>query len=182
MESMLFAPHFKLPVRMVFVLVAFAILIGVYASGLDKLLTVYLHSLGILGTAFTGLFYTFGLTTPTAMLILLEMMRMNGAIATAAIGALAAAAVDTTLFLFLRDTLEENTADLMGKIHKRFGKSNLLILAGFFMFGTPVPDEIALASMQLGEIRAGKIFLIVFLAKFITLLCLYYGIYNILKL
>lgn len=170
---MLFAGRFEMPTRFVFVFIAITVGILVFVSGLDREISSELHSLGIFGSFVAGAFYTFGITTPTAFIILIEMMEINGAIVVALSASIVAAAVDTILFVFVRKQLEKNASKIMKGVHKRFGRNILFYPIGFFIFGTPLPDELGLAFMQISEIKPVKIFLVIASAKFITLMITY---------
>lgn len=166
--------------RLLLVLIAIGMAYTIHYFKIDLILSQNLHSLGILGAAIAGAFYTFGLTTPSAFIILLEIMAMNNYLLVAFVASLTAAIVDTILFSLLKKQLEENAKKLMDAIHKKVGKHNLIFsIIGALMFGLPLPDEFGLAFMQISEINAKKIGAIVFSAKLFTLLSTYITIYGI---
>ncbi|MGV8176304.1 MAG: hypothetical protein ACP5NX_00700 [Candidatus Bilamarchaeaceae archaeon] len=175
---MLFSGLIRMRARLLLVILALTIGILVYWSGLDLSIASSLHGLGPLGYAVAGAFYTFGLTTPTAFVILMDMMRANNPYSVAIVAAASAALVDTVLFMLVKEQMEKNVADLMKRIRKMTGDGGKLALqaAGFLTFGLPLPDELALAFMEMGEIRPVRLFAIVFCAKSAVLLLAFYGI------
>jgi hypothetical protein len=176
---MLFSGRLTIKNRLILVALAVAIAILVYVLGLDSVLSKNVHSLGIFGAIFAGAFYTFGISTPTAFLILLEAMELNDYILIAFVASITAALVDAALFILLKRQLEKNTLKLIKTIRTKVGKHNAVFtLIGFFLFGSPFPDELALAFMQISEIKPVRIALIVFLAKFLTLLITYTVLHN----
>lgn len=174
---MLFSGKLKINKRLLLVLIAFLIAYLIHYFKIDLILSQNLHSLGILGAVIAGAFYTFGITTPTAFLILIEIMAMNNYLLVAIIASLTAAIVDTVLFVLLKKQLEQNAKKLMEVIHDAVGKYNIIFsIFGFLMFGLPLPDELGLAFMQISEIKPKKILAIVFSAKLITLLSVYFSV------
>ena len=70
-----------------------------------------------------------------------------------------------------KEQLEKSTKEFLLKIRKKIEKINFVFpIAGFFILGSPLPDEIGLALMEITEIKSVNIFVIVFLAKVITLI------------
>lgn len=174
---MLFSGRFNLDRRLLFVVAAILIAIAIHFFGWDQIIATNVHSFGLFGSFLVGAFYTFGLTTPTAFILILEIMAINDAISTAIAAAFSAAMVDTILFLLLKDQLEKNTVKIIGLIRKKISGFNMAFpIVGFFIFGSPLPDELGLALMGIIEIKPLKIFIIVFLAKVITLLLAYNAI------
>lgn len=151
--------------------IAFALVALIFYSGAGTDIYDFIHSLGILGMVVIGAFYTFGITTPTAFVIILKLMGHGNYIAVALIASLSATVVDTLLFMMVKKQLEKGAAELMKKIHRRIGRHSLIFpVIGFLLFGSPLPDEIALASMEMGEINPIRVSIIVFAAKFLVLL------------
>lgn len=174
---MFFSNRLSIDTRLLFVLVAVLLAIVIHIIGWDRIIANEAHSLGLLGSFIIGIFYTLGFTTPTAFIMILEMMAMNNALLVAIFAALSAACVDTILFVLLKDQLEKSTGDIIRKIRKKLGAFNALSpFIGFFIFGTPLPDELGLALMEITDIKAMKIFIVVFSAKFITLMLTFYAI------
>jgi len=177
---MLFSGRLTIKNRFMLVIVAVAIAVFVYCSKLDLILSEDVHSLGILGAVLAGAFYTFGMTTPTAFLVLLEAMALNNYVVIAISAALTAALVDTVLFMLFKQQLEKNASRLIKNIRKKAGRHNgIFSIIGFFLFGSPLPDELGLAFMEISEIKPVRIFVIVFLAKVLTLLLTYAALHNI---
>lgn len=171
---MLFSGKLPFNTRFMLVFVALAIAVLAHHFGLDAAVSHGARAMGPFGAFFVGAFYTLGITTPTAFIILIEMMLENDFLAIALAASAAAASVDTALFMLLKEQLERSAAGVMKSVHERFGRRNALFsLAGLVMFGSPVPDEFALAFMQISEIRPARIFIVVFIAKLIALLSVY---------
>ena len=171
---MLLSGKFSIPIRIFLVLIAIALAVLLHLSGMDWKIAAFLTSLGVLGAALTGAFYTFGLTMPFAFMLLLEMMSANNFVLTAFVASLTAAVIDVSLFILVKKQLEKNARELMKSLHQKVGEHNIVFSAiGFFMFGSPLPDELALAFMQISEIRPVRLGIIVFLAKFTTLMITY---------
>ena len=142
--------------------------------GLDRAVSSYLLGLGILGAAIAGAFYTFGITTPFAMVVILELMKMENGFLVAISSCLAATAVDCYLFHTVRDTLAANAKKQIEYFHAKFRCFKPLFpAAGFFIFGLPIPDEIGLALIEMSEIKLAKLALIIFSAKFLTLILIW---------
>lgn len=175
---MLFSGLMRMRARLLLVILALTIGVSIYWSGLDLSIASSLHGLGPLGYAVAGAFYTFGLTTPTAFVVILDMMRANGPYAVAIAAAASAALVDTVLFMLVKEQLEKNVAYLMKRIRKMTGDGGkpAFQAAGFLTFGLPLPDELALAFMEIGEIKPVRLFAIVFCAKSAVLLLAFYGL------
>lgn len=176
---MLFAGRYEIKTRFWFVSIAMFLAVMIYFFNLDEVLSTAVYNLGIFGSFLAGAFYTFGLTTPTAFLILIETMSLNNYVLVAITASFSAALVDTILFMLVKKELEKNAAGLIKKIRKRFGKQNFIFsFIGFFLFGSPLPDELGLAFMQIVKIEPLKIWIIVFCAKVLTLILTYKAIYG----
>lgn len=176
---MIFSGRLKIKLRVWFVFVAIFLAVLIYYFNWDKILTETVQDLGVFGPVFAGAFYTFGLTTPTAFLILIESMHLGNYIFIAFVASLAAALTDTFLFMLVKDQLEKNASKIIKKIRKKFGNKNFILsIIGFFLFGSPLPDELALAFMQIGKIEPVRITIIVFCAKFLTLIITYKAMYG----
>jgi hypothetical protein len=170
----LFSGKFPINTRFIFVGIAIIIAIVIHLLGWDIILAKDIHSYGIFGSFLVGAFYTFGLTTPTAMVLIVEIMRMNNFLLTAATAAFSAAIVDTALFMLLRGPLEKNAGTLLTGINNKFGKFRPAYpIVGFFIFGLPLPDELGIALMEITSINPRSIFILVFFAKLITLILAY---------
>jgi len=160
----------RLKIAIGFILASFLLVF----LGLDRAVSIYLLGLGPLGALIAGAFYTLGATTPFAMVVVLELMKLGDPLQVAFFACLSAAAVDTALFMAVKDALEKNSAALMKKLHKRFDAySYAFPAAGFFVFGMPLPDELGLALMEMTRINPLKLAAVVFAAKFLTLLLLF---------
>lgn len=175
---MLLAGRFSLRFRLAVLLAFIAASVAIVLLGFDKIVSGHLAGLGIAGVAAAGAFYTLGATTPFAMIVIIELMGGKNAVAYAFLAAFTAAAVDCFLFSTVKDALERNAEKIREKLHsgrfKRF--SRLFPIAGFFAFGLPVPDEIAIALTAFGKIRTLKLFVVVFFAKFFTLLAVWHAL------
>ncbi|MFH1779704.1 MAG: hypothetical protein ABH803_00985 [Candidatus Micrarchaeota archaeon] len=166
----------KIPLKLRLTLVCLVLLLSVliHFNGIDSGTAAFLHSLGLIGAAITGAFYTFGVTTPFAIIFLLEMMNSNNAVLIALIAALTAASFDVVLFNLVKKELEKNAGKQLKKIRKKIGNHNIFLSAlGFFLFGSPFPDELALAFMEITKIKPIKIWVTIFAAKFVTLMLAY---------
>ncbi|MBM3229604.1 hypothetical protein FJZ26_04190 [Candidatus Parvarchaeota archaeon] len=105
------------------------------------------------------------------MVVLIEIMRSGNPYVVAWFASLTATAVDCFIYAILKDTLEKNAKKLTRYIHKKFSRfADAFPIAGFLVFGLPVPDEIGLALMEMTEIKLYKLAIVIFLSKFLTLL------------
>ncbi|MDE1851692.1 MAG: hypothetical protein KGH69_03325 [Candidatus Micrarchaeota archaeon] len=167
---MLFSGKLSFRARVMMVIVAFAALALIFLSGIGAALYEFIHSLGLLGIVLMGAFYTFGLTTPTAFLILLKSMANGNYLLIALVASVTATFVDTILFILVKEQLEKGVAEIMREIRRRIGRHALMFpVMGFILFGSPLPDELALASMEISDIRPARIAAIIFSAKFLVL-------------
>ena len=171
---LLFSKTLSFESRLAVVAVVLIMSLVLVFLGLDKLVASHLIGLGILGAALTGMFYTFGITTPFSMAVILDLMHAEEALHIAFFACIMAATVDCLLFSVVKDVLEANTKELMKKIRSMGnGISSVFPVAGFFVFGLPLPDEIGLALMEMGEIKLSRLWLVVFFSKFLTLIMLW---------
>lgn len=174
---MLFARHLSVSKRFLvaagFVL-ASAVLV---LFGFDRAVSGFLLGWGLPGAFLAGAFYTFGSTTPFAMVVVLEFMRGGNALVVAAAAAAAAATVDALLFSAMRDVLEANAKRVIYKVRLRCHKFKPLFpLAGLFMFATPFPDELALAFLEMTDLKPARVWIAVFAAKFSMLAMLWWAL------
>lgn len=171
---MLFSRHFTIEKRLY---IAIAVLLASFLLvllGFDKAVSSQLLALGNIGAAIAGAFYTFGITTPFSMVVLLDLMRLENGYAVAFFACITATAVDCYFFYALRRALEKNAKRLMAYFHKKFGRLAYFFPAtGFFVFGLPLPDEIGLALMEMTDIKLAKLAAVIFFAKFLTLVLLW---------
>lgn len=157
----------RVQLAVVFILASF---IFVFA-GLDRLVSAWLLGLGIFGAVIAGAFYTLGATTPFSMVVILELMKMGDPQQVAFAACLSAALADCLLFFSVRDALEQNARRLTESIRAKIDRFPLAApLAGFFVFGLPLPDELGLALLQFTQLDFPKLFIIIFAAKFLTLI------------
>ena len=160
----------RLKIAIGFILASFILVF----LGLDRAVSIYLLGLGMLGALIAGAFYTLGATTPFAMVVVLELMALGDPLPVAFFACLSAAAVDSALFMAVKGALERNSALLMKKLHRQFDSySSVFPVAGFFVFGMPLPDELGLALMEMTTINPLRLAAVVFAAKFITLFLLF---------
>ncbi|MFA4946346.1 MAG: hypothetical protein WC607_02270 [Candidatus Micrarchaeia archaeon] len=174
---MLFAKHLSFDKRFLvatgFVVASAALVL----LGFDRIVSGYLLTLGLLGACLAGAFYTFGSTTPFAMVVVFELMRAENALVVAAVAAATAATVDAFLFSAMRDTLEANARKLVYRIRWQCRKFKLVLpAAGLFVFAMPFPDEIALAFLEMTDIKIARLWLAVFAAKFAMLVMLWWAL------
>lgn len=168
---MLFSKHFSIEKRfylaIAFLLISFLLVL----FGFDKEISAYLLGMGVLGAGIAGGFYTLGVTTPFAMVVILDLMRLENAYTVVAVACAAATLVDCALFYIFRAALEKNAKKLMKYFHGKFKRfSGAFPYAGFFVFGLPLPDEIGLALMEMTTINIFKLGAVIFCAKFIMLI------------
>jgi len=168
---MIFSDKYSINRRLVitigFILLSFVLLM----LGADRIISSYLQGMGRTGAFVAGFFYTFGVTTPMAMVVILEQMKAGDAIYVAVLSSLSASALDTVLFTAFRDTLETNAKKLRRYYKTRFGKFAWAFpMSGFFVFGLPLPDELGLALVGLSKIRPHVVAVVIFLSKFLTLM------------
>lgn len=170
---MLFAPHISLDKRLAIIIAVLLASFLLVFAGFDKAVSGYLVSFGLLGAATAGIFYTFGISTPFAMVVILELMQMENPLYVAVFASASAAMVDCLLFLVVRDALESNAKKMLAKAKSRFAAfSPAFPIAGFFVFGMPLPDELGLALMEMTKIETLKLWAVIFCAKLVTLLML----------
>lgn len=155
----------------------FPVLLGtlvLWSAGVDEWVASQLLEYGILGAFGAGVFYTSGLTTPFAMLIIADLMKMNDPLAVALAAAFGAAIMDFVLFKLLKKELEMRVKKMMRYIQKKLAWLNgAAPVIGFFVFGSPLPDELGLALMEFTNVDALKLAVIVFFAKLITLMLIF---------
>jgi hypothetical protein len=171
---MLLSKSLSFKMRLGVILIVLFISIILILLGLDKVISVQLSKFGVLGAVVAGAFYTFGISTPMAMAVIIDMMQMDGALSFALTASITAATVDCVLFSVMRDTLESNSKKLLQNIrknHKWLMQFSPAI--GFFIFGLPLPDELALALLEITKINLSKLWAVVFLAKLITLILIW---------
>ncbi len=172
--AMLFSRHFTVEKRLY---IAIAVLLSSFLLvllGLDKAVSTQLLGLGLLGAIIAGAFYTFGVTTPFAMVVLLELMRLEGGYQVAFFACMAAAAVDCYFFHMLRGALQANAKQLLHYFNRKLRHlSYYFPAAGFLLLALPIPDEIGLALLEMTDIRLAKVAAVVFFAKFLTLVMLW---------
>ena len=172
--NMLFSGRFGIDTRFIFVGISILVAIVLHVSGMDMEIATYVKGMGMVGGLLVGAFYTFGITTPSAFIIILEMMAMNGAFATAIAASLSAAFVDMVLFYIIREQLEKSTVKILAKMRERTRAASIAFpVVGFLIFGLPIPDEIGLAMMGITTIKPTSIFAIAFLSKLMMLLISY---------
>jgi hypothetical protein len=171
---MLFSRHFTVEKRLY---IAIAVLLSSFLLvllGLDKAVSSQLIGLGLIGAIIAGAFYTFGITTPFAMVVLLELMRAEGGYQVAFFACMAAAAVDCYFFHALHEALQANAKKLLHYFNRKLRHiSYFFPAAGFFMLALPIPDEIGLALLEMTNIKLAKVAAVVFFAKFITLIMIW---------
>lgn len=142
--------------------------------GLDKLVSEELSKIGFIGAIIAGAFYTFGISTPFAMAVILELMNPNDKFIVILLACASAATVDCLFFSVMREALEKNTKYVIQSIRKKYwGILSFAPFMGFFIFGLPLPDELALALMGITKIELKKLWVVIFLAKLLTLLTLW---------
>jgi hypothetical protein len=82
--------------------------------------------------------------------------------------------MDCLLFSVVRDALEASTKRLVQEIHGcSRSYSSACSVAGFFVFGLPLPDELGLAMMEMTEIKIIRLWFIIFFSKLVMLLVLW---------
>lgn len=172
---MLFAHKYSVDTRLKIAIASILASFVLVFLGLDRWAAAQLMTLGLAGAAIAGAFYTLGATTPFAMVVILELMQSSASPYIVALVACAAASlVDCALFSIVKDSLEKNAAKLVANARRWFSRiPNAAPIAGFFVFGMPLPDELGLALMEMTTIRLGKLAAVIFLAKFLTLLILF---------
>ncbi|MEM4633714.1 MAG: hypothetical protein QW275_01010 [Candidatus Anstonellaceae archaeon] len=168
---MLFANKFSLEFRLkiAIALILFSFLL-VFA-GLDRQVSLLLLHFDEFGALLAGAFYTFGITTPFSMVVILEIMKLNNPLTAAIAASLAAATVNIFLFSTVRESLERSAKNILHQIDKKFSKyRHTYPLVGFFIFGMPLPDELGLALMGMTKIEVPTLWATIFLSKFFTLI------------
>lgn len=156
---------------LIFLTASIALATIVWAAGFDRQIAGGFLQLGVGGAFLAGLFYTAGFTTPTAMMVILDLMSLENPFAVAVAAAFGAAVADSILFYLLKKSLEKSASKLLRRIRGRIGRfRGLLFAAGFLVFGSPFPDEVAIALMEITKIRVLRLAAAVFAAKLATLL------------
>ncbi|MCX8194774.1 MAG: hypothetical protein N3G22_01555 [Candidatus Micrarchaeota archaeon] len=157
----------RLQIAIAFILLSFLLVF----AGADRIVSLHLVNLGVFGAIIAGAFYTFGITTPFSMVVILELMKLEGSYILAIPACLSATAVDCYFFYLVRQSLEANSKKLVHYLRSKFSRfSPLFPFAGFFVFGLPLPDELGLALMEMTDIKLSKLAAVIFLAKLLTLL------------
>lgn len=157
----------------VLALIAAALMFGL---GMDKILAAQLASLGVAGAFFAGMFYTSAITTPFSMIIVLDLMKAEGPFLIAIFASLGAAIVDCSIYSIFRKEVQKNAKKIMSALRKKTTVLKPFFpLFGFVVFGTPMPDELGIALMQISDLKPLQLGAIVFSSKLVTLIALYYG-------
>lgn len=173
-DNVIFAGKISIETRFVIAIVFLPATFIMVLAGFDKTITELLLGFGVWGALLAGAFYTFGITTPFSMVVILELMRLENPFAVAVFACIAAASIDCVFFSLVRSELEKNTRNMLEKTRKAFHKYAMLFpFAGFLVFGLPLPDELGLALMEMTEIRLAKLWVVIFLAKMFTLLSIW---------
>lgn len=166
-------PRHAAKVRMsaFFIMLALLLAFLFWSMGLDKLAARVLLPFGVLGAFVAGLFYTIGFTTPTALVIIFDLMQLENAFSAAFMAALGAAVADSVLFYLIGRSLEKKAENIMKKIRGRMHRLSFLFpFLGFLVFGSPLPDELGLALLEITHVRLAMFFSIVFFSKLAALL------------
>jgi hypothetical protein len=157
-------------------LIAAALMFGL---GIDKMLAAQLASLGVVGAFFAGMFYTSAITTPFSMIVVLDLMKAEGPLLIAAFASLGGAIVDSAAYAIFRRQVQKNARKIMNVLRKKTTVLKPFFpLFGFVVFGTPLPDELGIALMQISSFKPWQLGAIVFTSKLVTLLALFYGLIN----
>jgi len=171
---MLLVERVLLKHRLALVAVGIIAAVALVLLGVTRDIAAALVSYGTLGALVAGAFYTSGFTTPSAMAVLVDLMMLENPVTVALLASAAAATVDCIMFFAVREALERSTRRLLKRIRRFTRRASFILPAvGFFVFGTPLPDEFALALMEMTEINPAKLFVIIFSAKLTTLLLLW---------
>ena len=156
----------RIMIALSFLIVSFLLVV----LGFDKIISGYLVGLGLLGALIAGAFYTLGTTTPFAIVVILELMKVENPLTVAFVASLGATVVDCVMFVVFRDALERSSKKILARLRSRSRKFSVAFpFLGFFMFGLPIPDELGMALMEITTIDVVKLGMIIFFAKFVTL-------------
>ncbi len=158
----------------VFVVLACAWLL---ASGFLERMLLRMGELEYLGALFAGLFFSYGLTTPLAVVVFAILAENLNPFFIAPIGALGAILADFALF--------GNIGNIAGK-HVHFARNvdvNVPLIRSKFIYSIspliagvilalPIPDELAVVFLGLEKYEKKRFFAFVFLFKFLGILAL----------
>lgn len=174
---MIFSGVFSLKTRIAIALTFLAISFFFIYIDYDKEIANYLVNFGLIGGMIAGLFYTFGISTPFAMAVIIDLMSVEKPFAITLLASMSAATLDCILFSVFKDILEKKAKFLKAKINKIVKKLNGLVpVFGFMVFGLPLPDELGLAMLGMTKIKIHVLWFIVFLSKFVMLSILWLSI------
>ncbi|MEM5870133.1 MAG: hypothetical protein QXR09_03145 [Candidatus Aenigmatarchaeota archaeon] len=140
----------------------------------------FIRSLGefsYLGAFASGIFYTYGLTSPVAIAVLAVMGETMNFLLVSIIAALGSVVGDYFIFKFVKDHLLKEIEDLFEESGINFRKIRLSknfraivpIFAGFII-ASPLPDEIGVALLGISEYHTKKFFLFSYILNFLGIL------------
>ncbi|MBI4173821.1 MAG: hypothetical protein HY519_03825 [Candidatus Aenigmarchaeota archaeon] len=122
-----------------------------------------LGSMGYIGAFFAGAMFSYGLTTPLSIAIVVLLAENLSPLALAAIAACGAVISDYIIFRFVRDGLSKEFGFLVHDLHlhlppfpkPKWWKKFVPILAGFII-ASPLPDELASALFGAVHFKTSK--------------------------
>ncbi len=169
-----------------FLVVSFTVSYLILKSEFAVMVVGGLGSVGYLGSFISGLFFTYGLTTPPATAALFLLSKTLNPFLVALIGASGALVSDFLIFKFVKDRLLGELSDLsqelkinMHPIHQRIKNSTYLkwiipTMAGLII-ASPLPDELAVALFAVVKYDPKKFGMFSYISNFLGILVIAYA-------
>jgi hypothetical protein len=157
--------------------VVIAVLGFLYWNGMLERFVLGLHELEYVGAFIAGIFYSYGMTTPLAILAFAVMARAMDPFALAFMGACGAMLSDGFIFSAVKGEVGREIRIANGisvkvpEARGALGRAALFLL-GAVVLMSPLPDEVAAVMMGIGRIRAPWFMAIAFVAKFAGVLAI----------
>lgn len=133
---------------------------------------------GYIGALFAGLFFSYGMTTPIALVVFALLGQTLNPVLLGLLGGVGAMVSDWTMFTFLRSTLvSEIKRYNKNKYVAQFKQSNVFALlqqvtplAAGIIIASPLPDELAVALFGFSTIKTRKFLLMSYVFNAIGLM------------
>ncbi len=161
-------------------LIALSILIAVFVVrlGVIKDILTQTQEIKMLGIFISGLFFTSLFTTPLSIVAFASIAQTTNIFYMALLGALGSVIGDLILFVFIKDHLAEDIAEVISasknrKIFSIFRRRIfrwLTPLIGALLIASPLPDELGIAMMGLSKMKTRTLIPVSFVMNFIGIL------------
>lgn len=157
--------------HLVYVAIGIILAIWIVNTGILELLLRGSSSSFLIAIFFAGFFFTSLVTVAPASVVLFEIAQAGAPVLPFAIvGALGAMLGDFLLFRFIKGSLGDDivayfrshSGSLVHKVLRMKIVSICMIVLGAVVIASPLPDEIGLAMMGIGEIKTSRLLLISF--------------------